>query len=382
MQALAQLSCPQSAIHGWLGLVMDPATYLLLEGAAFTIPPDPGPTAIFPSGAGVAQTTMKTIQATFDRNKNYYLSYKNITRACFRMLDANVSDQFKVSNNPTLTGWNSTMSIINILDQLQVSYGTPNMMTLYTNDTLFRSPMTAGDLPKMLFYRIEQCQEIQCIGNLPYSEEQIIANAVRILLQANIFPLNEFNSWEAVTPKTYPALKTFIHVAHGRRLTALALRSTSGQNGYANQMIYNVLEEGNDEDTDDDTVTTITQTAALTTATGGTTPSGGTAISAKVAAAINQLSEYQTAIMFQMAAATAQMAALAIVPPLAQNARAYAPRKQFYVLPIQQIAVPMQQPFSAAGAYLAGWGGQRGGRGHNQGGRQGGLSRTPFADAM
>ncbi len=194
VQALAQLSCPQSAIHRWSGLAMDPATYLLLEGAAFTIPLDAGPTAIFPGGVAVARTVMKTTQATFDRAKNYFLSYKNITRACFRMLNANVSAQFKVSNNPTLTGWNSTMSIIDILNQLQVSYGKPNMMTLYTNDTLFRSPMPAGDSPEMLFYRIEQCQEIQCICNLPYSDEQIIANAIRILLQANIFPLKEFNA--------------------------------------------------------------------------------------------------------------------------------------------------------------------------------------------
>jgi hypothetical protein len=104
VQALAQLSCSQSAIHGWLGLAMDPATYLLLEGAAFTIPPDPGPMSIFPNGAAVARTVVIRTQATFDRDKNYYLSYKNITRVYFRMLDANVSAQFKVSNNPTLTG--------------------------------------------------------------------------------------------------------------------------------------------------------------------------------------------------------------------------------------------------------------------------------------
>jgi hypothetical protein len=48
VQVLVQLSCPQSAIHGWSGLAMDPTTYLLLEGAAFTIPPDLGPMAIFP----------------------------------------------------------------------------------------------------------------------------------------------------------------------------------------------------------------------------------------------------------------------------------------------------------------------------------------------
>jgi hypothetical protein len=76
------------------------------------------------------------------------------------------------------------------------------------------------------------------------------------------------------------------------------------------------------------------------------------------------------------------MAALSVVPPPAQNTRAYAPRNQFYVPPIQQVAVPMQQPFSATGTYPTGWGGQHGGHGRNQGGCQGGRSRTPFADAM
>jgi hypothetical protein len=40
VQAIAQLLCPQSAIHRWSGLAMDPTSYLLLEGAAFTIPLD------------------------------------------------------------------------------------------------------------------------------------------------------------------------------------------------------------------------------------------------------------------------------------------------------------------------------------------------------
>jgi hypothetical protein len=166
--------------------------------------------------------------ATFVQEKNYFLSYKNIERACFRMFDANIGAQYKVSNNPTLTGWNSTMSIIDILTQLQDSYGKPTMMTLYQNDVTFWVAMAPTDSPEMLFYRIEQCQKIQRIGKLPYSGEQIIANAVRILIQSNIFPLKEFDAWEATALKTYPALKTFMHEAYGRRLTALALRSTSG----------------------------------------------------------------------------------------------------------------------------------------------------------
>ncbi len=87
--------------------------------------------------------------------KNYYISYDNIHRACFRMLDANVSAQFKVSNNPSLTGWNATMSVLAILNQLQNTYGKPDMMTIFTNESLFRSPMGPSDSPEVLFYRIE-----------------------------------------------------------------------------------------------------------------------------------------------------------------------------------------------------------------------------------
>jgi hypothetical protein len=46
IKALSQLFCPQSAIHGWSGLAIHPATYFLLEGTAFVIPMDPGATAV------------------------------------------------------------------------------------------------------------------------------------------------------------------------------------------------------------------------------------------------------------------------------------------------------------------------------------------------
>jgi hypothetical protein len=127
------------------------------------------------------------------------------------------------------------------------------------------------------------------------------------------------------------------------------------------------MEAGIDDDTNNDTVTTITQTAALTAVTGDTTPSSGTAISAKVAAAINQLLASQTAIMSQMAATTAQMAAMSFVPPLAQHTHAFVPRKPFSVPPIQQVVVPMQQPFAATGIFNTRCGGQHGGCGRDCG---------------
>jgi hypothetical protein len=76
------------------------------------------------------------------------------------MFNENVSMQFKVSNTPTLMGWNSMMSIIKILNQLQDLYSKPNVMTSFNNDTLFRSAMSPGGSPEVLFYHIKQCQEV------------------------------------------------------------------------------------------------------------------------------------------------------------------------------------------------------------------------------
>jgi hypothetical protein len=46
IKLISQLFCPQSAIHGWTGLAMDPTTYLLLEGTPFIVPNEPGAMAI------------------------------------------------------------------------------------------------------------------------------------------------------------------------------------------------------------------------------------------------------------------------------------------------------------------------------------------------
>jgi hypothetical protein len=166
-----------------------------------------------------------------------------------------------------------TMTTLNILEQLETSYGKPDMMTLFANDTLFQSPFLANKAPEMLFYRIEQCQEIQILAQDPYSPTQIINNAVRLLQQSGIFPLKDFDTWDAITPKSYPALKAFIHEAYTRCLTALQLHNTTGTQGYAPniyQNMYNILDGGNDTNSGTEgTVATqtalITQTAAMTT---------------------------------------------------------------------------------------------------------------------
>jgi hypothetical protein len=241
IKALKQLECPQSQVHGWSGLIMDLALYILLKANAFVIPVSPGPTAIYPQYAAPAQ--MKMIDNIYARNKNYYLSLMNINQACFCMLDETVLDWYKVLNNPNLTGWNASMSIRVILGQLMANYGMPDAMVLFNNDTLFRSPFPPTEAPKMLFHCTEQCQEIQMIGQDPYSSTHIINVIIHLLMQSSIFQIKEFEMWAAMPNKTYPGLKTFIHEAYTQCLTAISLRNTAGSLGYvgSNQNAFNII---------------------------------------------------------------------------------------------------------------------------------------------
>ncbi len=93
--------------------------------------------------------------------------------------------------------------------------------------------MATTEAPKMLFYRIEQCQEIATLAGDPYTQMQILNTVVRILMQAQVLPSKEFDTWEQTPYKTYPGLKTFIHEAYTRRLQSLALSTTTGRQGYA-----------------------------------------------------------------------------------------------------------------------------------------------------
>jgi hypothetical protein len=122
------------------------------------------------------------------------------------------------------------------------------------------------EAPKLLFYCIEQCQEIMTLGMLPYTTEQVILNAICLLMALQIFPLREFDMWENTTIKTYPALKTFIDKAYSGYLNSMELCNTSSSLGYtvpAHNM-YHELDMGEDSK-DDITVATIAAVAAATT---------------------------------------------------------------------------------------------------------------------
>ena len=82
-----------------------------------------------------------------------------------------------------------------MLDQITATYGQPTPAALLQNDTLFRSMLSPQDAPEVLFRRIEDCQEVQILGEDPYTVQQLLNNALRLLLQTGLYT-RDFEDWD------------------------------------------------------------------------------------------------------------------------------------------------------------------------------------------
>jgi hypothetical protein len=245
-----------------------------------------------------------------------------------------------------LVGWNLSMEPREMFDQITAMYDKLTPAALLQNDMLFRSIYSRNAPPEVLFQRIEDCQEVQILGEDPYTAQQLLNNAVRLLLQCGLYA-RDFEDWDRKPSRDriWINLKTFVQECYTRQLNASSI--TSGAHGYV-QNAFTVLQEKSEEK-DDDVQTVITQMAALTTQSQlmATTMAE---TSASVAAAINQLHANQQAMQQQFSVFTTQCNTPYLPAPAMQP-------------PITQFSIPNLATFNAAGR----GGGRRGG--HGRGGR-------------
>ena len=177
------------------------------------------------------------------------------------------------------------MSIQEILAQLETSFGRPSATVLFNNNVTFAGPFNPMDTPETLFHRIEECPEVAELGGAPYTNMQIVGTTMYLFQQSGIFPMREFETWEAVPAKTWPALKLHIQGAYQRKLIANSMRNTPGAMGYApNRIAYNEF-VGNDDSSVDTAHTAVTVTGGATGSTLGSTYQASTML-AEVAAAL------------------------------------------------------------------------------------------------
>jgi hypothetical protein len=163
-------------------------------------------------------------------------------------------------------GWHTGMETRDILDQLSQTYGQPTPAAFENNDTTFCGPYFAADAPEVLFRRIKNCTEIAILGNNPYTDRQLINNAIRLLLMTGLY-IRAFKEWDHLLPRaqTWIKLCRLIQEAFQRCLNAMA--PMAGGHGYApayHQNAFGILGTNDSNDKELLANTVATQVAALT----------------------------------------------------------------------------------------------------------------------
>ena len=155
-----------------------------------------------------------------------------------------------------------------ILDQLSMSYGQPTPAPMEINNATFCSQYFAANAPKVLFRYIKNCAEITIMGNNPYTNCQLINNAVPLLLMTGLYQ-RAFKEWDRFThvQQMWIALCTLIQEAFQCGLNATA--PTAGHHRYApaqpfEHNAFGILAEDDNNNEASIAATVATQVAALT----------------------------------------------------------------------------------------------------------------------
>ncbi len=155
-----------------------------------------------------------------------------------------------------------------ILNQLSDLYGQPTPAILKMNDTVFQSPYSAANAPEVLFRRIKERAETALLGRNPYTDRQLITNAIHLLLTTGLYT-RPFKEWDCITlpAQMWIALRTLIQEAFRWRLNATA--PTAGAHGYVlaqlfGQNAFGALATTDNSDTESVDGSVATQMAALT----------------------------------------------------------------------------------------------------------------------
>ncbi len=248
------------------------------------------------------------IDAKFSMVRNYFKTWKNIYRACYDMLNAHVNIAAEVAppTTPPTTGWNATISLCDIFNQLATTYGKPTPDTMRQSNLTFLAGYNPQDSPEILFKQCTDCQEIATLAQNLYTTQELLQNSLDLIAQCSLYQ-RDIEDWERkpICNQTWINLCPFIQEAYQRCLTSGMITST--QSGYTQSNLFTSLATNKDSDNDiKDTIagTINSHMASLTAQTMATRnkhPAQRNVSLQQLAASNAQLHQQQQAIINQMA---------------------------------------------------------------------------------
>jgi hypothetical protein len=192
------------------------------------------------------------ITAIFTLQKNYYGTACNIYRIVYDTLAP-------PTTLPPTIGWNASMLLNDIFDQIMQTYGNPMPNAMRQNMMTCLSPYNLKDPPEILFKRSADCQEVAIMANIKYTNEQLLTNVIDLLTRCSLYQCN-LEDWDRKSDanKTWLNLRPFIQETYQRCLALGTM--TAGQGGYTSCNRFAPFQANNTTDhyvLDDDTAETI-----------------------------------------------------------------------------------------------------------------------------
>ena len=93
------------------------------------------------------------------------------------------------------TGWNVTMSIRDIFDQLASTYGKPTPDAMRQNNVNFLAVYNPQDPPEIQFKQCTDAQEIATLAKNPYTTQQLLINAIDLFARCGLYQ-RDLEDWE------------------------------------------------------------------------------------------------------------------------------------------------------------------------------------------
>ena len=179
--------------HGYLGLILSPATYATISPTVFIEPAYPGQHPAIPAGTRAANTSAIIRHHTEDTRQ--WHEFKNVSTALKNQLLSAVEDIYVRALRDRHVGY-MNQSIRNLLTHLFENYGNSTQLELEDNDTKMRALWDPDSPFDCLVQQLEDGQDYTDDGGQPYTTNQLLRIAYTLVFKTGLY-FEDCKAWNA-----------------------------------------------------------------------------------------------------------------------------------------------------------------------------------------
>ena len=216
--------------HGYLGLILSPATYTTITATQFVEPIYPGQHPNVPDGTSAADTS--TIVCRHKENLCQCREVKNVNTTLNNQLLSALDDIYVHAMKDRHVGY-MYQSIHTILQHLFDNYGNIIPLELEDNDTKMRATWDPNSPFNCLIKQVEDGQDYADDGGQQYTAEQLLLIAFTLVFKTGLY-VEDCKAWNArpAVAHTWDNFRT--HFQNAQRLLRDQMRTTKQASCHSN----------------------------------------------------------------------------------------------------------------------------------------------------